>query len=261
MAVPATRPRVRQDQADAGPARRRRRRTVAAATATADQVTVAVGDKPTRKRSKNPKPILLDGEKAVNPHFTLDQRLWLTADRKADQEDVYLVEVLRQGIKDYADGASEGELLHGQPGTSPTLPPQGVAGLAQTWNEGPSRVNAYMAALYEVGWPLRTIAEAMAETGAGREFTRQAVDQRIQKAPADLPADLPPVPVARRRAEPLPKQYQRSFSFRVLEYDYDRANRRAAYRGDMLSVILEDTLRRYLAGEVTVTVPGRTADR
>jgi hypothetical protein len=204
------------------------------------------------KRRKNGS-VMIYGEVGKNRHFVLDSEVADPVEEKVSAVGVTLAEVCRTILKEYADGASEE--ARSFTGKVPPLPPMAVAGLSEVWATGDQpRINAYMAALYDAGWPLRSIGDGMEGTGLDKTMSRQAVHLRVEQVdPEHLPTGLPDVPEpVMRRFAPLPEGRRHDFSFRIADSVYEVANRRATFEASTIAVVLEDGLRRRLSGEVDV---------
>lgn len=216
---------------------------------------VATTERPRTRAKKTGKNRIVDGKAAIYPHFIFPQDLYEAANEKAKAEGLRIGDVLREGVIEYGQGATAAARAF--TGKIPPLPRLGVYGLKRVWESGDQqRINSYMARLYEQGWPLRSIADGMVATGLVDSFTRQAVSLRVNKAPATLPDGLPDVPeTGPRRYETLPDDGGHDLSFRVSAEDYDLANRRATYEAAMMTSVLEDLLRRYVAGTFEVVIP------
>ena len=123
------------------------------------------------------------------------------------------------------------------------LPEAAAARLRELRVSGRSGVlSATLTALYEDGWPLPALAEAL---GVSRQAVQARIRQRVPAELRDRTVDCAPPPVPRRRSP-------RKGSFRPhLTIKIDHALRAAAHRaaardGHSLSQVVESILDRYL---------------
>ena len=187
--------------------------------------------------------------------FRLDQEQRQRLRARLAREGRTMSEVVTNGLRQYVQaalarggGASPGGGPPGQGGLpaphTPRLPERVAARLRELRSSGRSEIlSGTLAALNEVGWPLRSLAEALG-------ISRQAVQARVRRrALAGLrdpgvPCEPPPPFPQRRVASPA--GLRPHLTIKIDHTLRVSAHRAAADEGSSLTQVVEGILDRYL---------------
>lgn len=200
-------------------------------------------------------------QQAPIPHHRVDAQLHAEAKVKADTEGVSLSQVAAAGIqgllaqipansvREYRRRYESGEL--GQARRRQPVPDDTAAELARMKREKDPRLSAFLVALYEAGWSVGALADAVG-------VTRQSVHGRLQRFEGRFPTDMPHVPEA-EWTPTAPGQVGREYVEWAVWVDREayavvaqwaRAERRPMYE------LFEDILSDYLDGALQVPARG-----
>lgn len=210
----------------------------------------------TKAEPKKRKPVTtLGGQEAKTRHFLVDRELHAKAsERVAQFEGLVLSDVMRHGIDLYAKEAPS------RPVEETLLPASALESLAALKGDS-ARLTEYTAALARAGWTYQAIANSMVAAGLAAKMSRQAVSLRVKRAPEKLRRGLPKVPkpsarrlVPRNESEAMHRETRSkdtlyNTSFRVADESYLAAKARCKAEGSMVTVVIEDTLKAFLAGK------------
>jgi antitoxin component of RelBE/YafQ-DinJ toxin-antitoxin module len=187
--------------------------------------------------------------------FRLDQELRQRLRARLAADGRTMSEVITKGLHQYVQQAPPVPPGPAEPEPEPEtarLPEAAAARLRELRVSGRSGVlSATLTALYEDGWPLPALAEALG-------ISRQAVQARIrQRVPAELrdrTVDCAPPPVPRRRS-PRKGSFRPHLTIKIDHALRAAAHRAAARNGHSLSQVVESILAGYLAGEAIPRTP------
>jgi hypothetical protein len=191
--------------------------------------------------------------------FRLDQEQRQRLRARLAREGRTMSEVVTNGLRQYVDsvlarggsaspgGRPPGDPPHGRaarPPVPPRLPDRVAARLRELRSSGRSELlSGTLAALNEVGWPLRSLADALG-------ISRQAVQARVRRrALADLrdpgvPCEPPPPFPQRRVASQA--GLRPHLTIKIDQTLRASAHRAAADEGSSLTQVVESILDRYL---------------
>lgn len=190
--------------------------------------------------------------------FRLDPALWRDVRAQLAVDRRTLSDVVNQGLTDYvgraaADGSASARRrrcdLGGRAAVDLTLPSDISHSLQELRATGRGKLlSATLAHLHDIGWPLRTLAEALG-------VSRQAVQARVrQDVPSEIRAsvgelDMPPT--YPRQRQPVGPGVRRRPSTVQVDVELRReARSRADAEGLSLTQVVESIVRRYLDGAV-----------
>jgi len=188
--------------------------------------------------------------------FRLDPALWQDVRERLAVDGRTLSDVVNQGLTAYAgdvatEAKHESRRRRREVGTRQvdlTLPSDISDNLQVLRAEGRGKLlSATLAHLHDIGWPLRTLADALG-------ISRQAVQARVrQDVPIEIRAsvgDLDVPPTFPRQRQPLAPGVRRRPS--TVQVDLElraRARARAGAEGLSLTQVVEGIVRRYLDEE------------
>jgi predicted HicB family RNase H-like nuclease len=174
--------------------------------------------------------------------FRLDQEQRQRLKARLARDGRTMSEVVTHGLRQYVQHARHGDRQ--QTTGALVLPDRVAARLRELRSSGRSELlSATLAALHEVGWPLRPLAEALG-------ISRQAVQARVRRrAPAELREHVtncePPPPFPHRRVASA-AGLRPHLTIKIDPTLRASAHRAAADDGNSLTQVVEAILDRYL---------------
>ncbi|MCU1494149.1 MAG: hypothetical protein JWO62_1913 [Acidimicrobiaceae bacterium] len=191
--------------------------------------------------------------------FRLDPALWRDVRARLAHDGRTLSDVVNQGLTDYVDHAVDLHLPGAtkeprQPRRTDTRPGGTTGGLALSEEtssllqelraSGDGKLlSATLAHLHELGWPFRTLADALG-------ISRQAVQSRVRRVPAEVRVtvgNLQPPPLYPRQRQPMAPGVRRRPSTVQVDVELRHRARAKAWReGVSLTQVVERILRSYL---------------
>lgn len=188
--------------------------------------------------------------------FELPKSLVDAVQAEAEKRHVTVSEVLRYILEVYVAGTPKEIQGSSTYARDALLPPELLTGVLSAFITEIRRIkNAYLKALWELGWKQEDIALAIVASGAAETMSRQGVYYRIRQAPSTPPEGMPIPPAPRyQRRLPLPTRSSKTAKVfvRVSEELFRSAERRATYERAPMTTVIEDMLAMFVAGALVL---------